>query len=81
MTDLENAELDATADIEDVKEDAASERDIPRAELYFATVRLIDTMTKRGTFEGGELLTVGTIRQRYIDWLVEEGFVNTEPQQ
>jgi len=58
------------------------ERDVPRAELYFATVRLIDMMTKRGTVEGGELLTVGTIRQRYVDWLVEQGFVNTEqPQQ
>lgn len=56
-------------------------RDIERAELYFATVRLVDTVTKRGTFEGGELLTVGAIRQKYVDWLVAEGFIQPEQQQ
>ncbi len=56
-------------------------RDVARAELYFATVRLVDTVTKRGTFEGGELLTVGAIRQKYVDWLVEEGFIQPEQQQ
>lgn len=56
-------------------------RDTERAELYFATVRLIDTVTKRGTFEGGELLTVGAIRQRYVDWLVGEGFIQPEQRQ
>lgn len=46
------------------------------AELYFATVRLIDTVTKRGAFEGGELATVGAIRQQYVNWLGERGFIN-----
>lgn len=76
-------ELEEVREGQDAQESGEPQetRDVERAELYFATVRLIDTVTKRGTFEGGELLTVGAIRQKYIDWLVEQGFIQPEQRQ
>lgn len=52
--------------------------DIDRAELYISTIRLIDAVTERGSVKGGELLAVGAIRQKFVEWLVDNGFVNQE---
>lgn len=74
------------SEVEDKIDETAVELDLPteagpdidRAELYISTIRLIDAVTERGSVKGGELLAVGAIRQKFVEWLVDNGFVNQE---
>lgn len=76
MSEVEDQE--ALDNAPDPQVDDTPYRDMERAELYISTIRLIDAVTERGSVKGGELLAVGAIRQKYVEWLVDNGFVNQE---
>lgn len=79
MSEVEDKVEDVAEDVKTEAVDAAElAPDVHRAELYISTIRLIDAVTDRGAIKGGELLAVGAIRQKFVEWLVENGFVNQE---
>lgn len=48
------------------------------AELFIATIRFIDVAAQRGAVQGGEMGAVSSIRDSYVRWLVDNGFINNE---
>lgn len=49
-------------------------------DIQFA-VNVIDAVTKRGAFNGDEMMPVGILRQKFVDFLVSAGVGAEQPQE